>query len=173
MRLVYDLMTLCDSKESLVLLTEEEINELSSTITMKAGHKKRFPIEIRKAREEIQLEERRKEEEMEEIQLEQDLAKLQRDEVLREAQALAKTKARMRDDQENETKADTKPIAPKSIAAQHHETQKGTKENMQDTAAGGKGAQNLQPHQALPAGKRFHFFASHSEYCNQCIRHRL
>ena len=122
---------------------------------MKFGHKKRFPVEIRKAGEEIQLEEdlqrRRKEED---LQLEEDLAKLQRDKVLR--------KARSQDDQEDERKADTKPIAPKSIVAQLHETQKEIMHQQDSTTAGGKGAQNQQLH-TLPPGKRFHFFASHSE----------
>ena len=129
-----------DAVESLVLLTDDEINELSSAVAMKFGHKKRFPVEIRKAREEIQLEE--------------DLAKLQRDQVLR--------KARSQDDQEDEGKADTKPTAPKLIAAQLHETQKEIMHQQDSTTAGGKGAQNQQLH-TLPPGKRFHFFASHSE----------
>ena len=139
-----------DAVESLVLLTDDEINELSSAVAMKFGHKKRFPVEIREAREEIQLQ--------------KDLAKLQRGEVLREAQdrASTKTKARSQDDQEDERKADTKPIAPKSIAAQLHETQKEIMHQQDSTTAGGKGAQNQQLH-TLPPGKRFHFFASHSE----------
>ena len=57
-----------DAVESLVLLTDDEINELSSAVAMKFGHKKRFPVEIREAREEIQLQKdlqkRRKEEDL-------------------------------------------------------------------------------------------------------------
>jgi hypothetical protein len=135
----------------LILLTDEEISELSSEIAMKFGHRKRFPVEIRKAQEEekrkeqdMQLEERRKEQDR---QLEEDLAKLQRDKVLREALKDACSP----DDQEKQP--DTK----------LHETEKDAKENIQqDTTTGGKGAHNHQL-QALPPGKRFHFFASHSE----------
>ena len=40
-----------DSKESLVLLTDDEIDELSSAVGMKFGHKKRFPFSIRRISE--------------------------------------------------------------------------------------------------------------------------
>jgi hypothetical protein len=47
--------------ESLTLLSDEEVESLSTAMQMKLGHKKLFPVAIRKAREELkELEEKRK-----------------------------------------------------------------------------------------------------------------
>ena len=50
-----------DYLQSLTLLTTEEINELATTIGMKQGHKKKFPVLIQQAREQMEeLEEERR-----------------------------------------------------------------------------------------------------------------
>jgi hypothetical protein len=127
-----------DSKESLVLLTDDEIDELSSTIKMKAGHKKRFPVEIREAREEIQLQ--------------KDLAKLQRGEVLREAQDRASTKTKARDHtvdaEDQKMKVDESSTNPTS---------------MQPAAVDEAGKKEANKKQNLPLHKKWHFFASHKK----------
>ena len=60
--------------ESLTLMTEEEIAELSTAINMKAGHKKKFAAAILKARREMKLEEEEAQE-LAKIETEQRLAK--------------------------------------------------------------------------------------------------
>ena len=149
-----------DSKESLVLLTDDEIDELSSTIMMKAGHKKRFPVEIRKAREEIQLKNQEKQLEQdlqrrrkeEDLQLEEDLAKLQRGEVLREAQDRASTKTKARDHtvdaEDQKMKVDESSTNPTS---------------MQPVAVDEAGKKEANKKQNLPLHKKWHFFASHKK----------
>jgi hypothetical protein len=46
-----------DLLESLILLSQEEIEELSVSIKMKPGHKRRFPVAVQKAREDMQEQE--------------------------------------------------------------------------------------------------------------------
>jgi hypothetical protein len=48
--------------ESLTILTGEEIEELSTAVKMKFGHKKKFPVAIHKAREELEKREKQKQE---------------------------------------------------------------------------------------------------------------
>ena len=43
-----------DAIENLTLLSEDEISELATAIKMKFGHKRRFPVIIKKAREDLQ-----------------------------------------------------------------------------------------------------------------------
>jgi hypothetical protein len=38
--------------ESVVIMSEEEIDELSTSINMRPGHKRKFPVAIMKAKEE-------------------------------------------------------------------------------------------------------------------------
>jgi hypothetical protein len=92
--------------ESLTLLTDEEINELSTAISMKLGHKKKFPVAIQQAREELQeardditrekryvkeeqeeQRERDREEQKEQRRMEKELTTIEREQKLRKAKA--------------------------------------------------------------------------------------
>ena len=55
-----------DLLESLILLSQEEIEELSVSIKMKPGHKRRFPAAVQKAREEAKREEEEQDEQRKE-----------------------------------------------------------------------------------------------------------
>ena len=72
--------------ESLTLLSDEEIEELSRSVNMKPGHKKTFPVAIEKARQGMKEHQREKELAKELAQeLTQELAKIERGRKLAEA----------------------------------------------------------------------------------------
>jgi hypothetical protein len=82
-----------DDLESLTLLSQEEIQELSTAIHMKLGHKKKFPVAIQNGREEIK---RQKEEQAEKLkrdklEQEEESAKLRREKERKEKQSFPRS----------------------------------------------------------------------------------
>ena len=92
--------------ESLTLLTSGEIEELSTAIKMKFGHKKKFPVAIQKAREELKEQDERSKRQKEEEQLTHALAKIEREQKLFEAKA-RQLKVEDSKDPEDENKAES------------------------------------------------------------------
>jgi hypothetical protein len=117
-----------------VLLSDEQIDELSSAIQMKLGHKLKFPVIIQKARQEMQKQEeqrkreeeeqeeqkeeqeskrrrekeqrkREEEEQQEQKELEHELSKIERQRILNEAKDKARSSTRDADDHEHADKA--------------------------------------------------------------------
>jgi hypothetical protein len=103
-----------------VLLSDDQIEELSSAIKMKLGHKLKFVVAVKAAREEKEEQERKaredkeeqerkrrreKEEQEEQKELERELSKIERKRILRDAEA------RSTRDADNNEHADAKPKA--------------------------------------------------------------
>ena len=134
--------------EILTALSQEEIDELSTSLKMKPGHKKMFSLAIQKAEREKEEHEqkrnkekakrdREEEEQEEKWKLANELSKIERKQIL--------AKARSTRDAENPEHIDTKPKAPESAKPA---AQKNT-------------ATSEQVH--LPAWKDFAAFISHKK----------
>ena len=85
-----------DTVESLILLSEQEIDELCTRIKMKLGHKKRFPVVIAEARE---AEEKKKKVEKER---EEDAAEEKRKKKQRQEQKEQRVEQKAKQDEEDE-----------------------------------------------------------------------
>ena len=86
--------------ESLTLLSEKEIDELSTSIKMKPGHRKKLPVAIKRAREEMQeREQERKREKAKQQREEEGLEELGKIEMERKL-----AKARSSKDAEEQNK---------------------------------------------------------------------
>jgi len=151
--------------QSLVLLSPEQIEELSSAINMKMGHKLKFPVTIQDAREDMKREKIKREREKEEgeeqrkkekVKREREEAKRERDEELAEElaqlereQKLAQAKAQSRKDlqEDQQTQPDAKPTA-------HDSTGLGT--SVSKAKIESKGIH-------LPANKSYAAFISHKK----------
>jgi hypothetical protein len=84
--------------ESLTLLSQEEVEELSVSINMKLGHKRKLLVAIRKAREELEkLEKREKEmeEKREKEKAKRERAEAEREKEKREQKRLAQELAKL------------------------------------------------------------------------------
>ena len=154
--------------QSLVLLSDEQIDELSSAIKMKLGHKLKFAVTVKTAREDKEEQERKaredkeeqerkrrrekearkreeeeqekeKEEQEEQKELERALSKIERKRILRDAEARA-------DDHEH---TDAKPKAT---------------EPTENTTATDPAQHQTAP---LPAWKEFSAFISHKKMHTQ------
>ena len=134
-----------------MLLSDDQIDELSSAINMKLGHKLKFAVILQEARVEIKREkakrerqeEEREREEEEQKELEHELSKIERKRILRDAEA------RSTRDADNNEHADAKPKATE------------TTENNKAT--------DPAQYQAtpLPAWKEFSAFISHKKMHTQ------
>ena len=172
--------------ESLVLLDEKEIEELSAAVEMKAGHRKKFPVAIQTAREDLKKDKAKREREEEEQEekrkkdkeeqeekdkmekeLATELAKIEGQKLLE----LAKARSKREQKEVDTDKTDAKP-SPDSTGLANMPVSNTKMEPSKDTAVPGKtttkseesklaksdGRANKAPD--LPDGFKYHYFAS-------------